>query len=56
MQYDSLYTLHTYLLQVAANESLGKSLATVNLHLPIQLGNREIHTRSNNSYDNISQQ
>ncbi len=46
-------------IQVAANQSLGKLLATGNLHLPVQLGNREIHSRSKRETirnDNISQQ
>ncbi len=34
--------------QVAANQSLGKSPAIGDLHLPIQLRNKEIHSRSNN--------
>ncbi len=30
--------------QVAVNQSLRKSPTTSNLHLPVQLGNREIHS------------
>ncbi len=52
--------------QVGAYQSLGKSPATGDLHLLVQLGNKEIHSPSNNCYhflqispirnDNISQQ
>ncbi len=35
-------------IQVAANQSLGKSRVTGDLRLPVQLRSREIHSRSNN--------
>ncbi len=45
--------------QVVANQPLGKSPVTDNLHLPVQLGNRKIHSRLKKEtirIDNISQQ